>query len=218
MERMDLVDKRIEDYVERLTQPLDEVMEELERVTLTETAHPNFLTGRVEGALLRMLVKLVEARTVVEVGTYTGFSALAMASALPRDGRLYTLDIDPNMMAVAQSYFSRSPQGDRIVPVLGDARRTVQDVPSPIDMAFIDADKASYDLYYEVLLAKLRPGGLVVLDNMLWYGSVLDPRDKDSEAIEALNRKIARDERVEAVLLTVRDGVQVVRKRSFSDR
>jgi caffeoyl-CoA O-methyltransferase len=211
---MELVDRRIEDYVQKLTPPLDEVMEELERVTLTETAHPNFLTGRVEGAFLRMLVKLLEARTVVEVGTYTGFSALAMASALPRDGRLYTLDIDPDMMALAKVYFSRSSHGDRIVPVLGDARRTVLDVPAPIDMAFIDADKASYDLYYEALLSKLRPGGLVVLDNMLWYGSVLDPRDEDSEAIEALNRKISRDERVEAVLLTLRDGVQVVRKRS----
>jgi caffeoyl-CoA O-methyltransferase len=211
---MELVDRRIEDYVQKLTPPLDEVMEELERVTLTETAHPNFLTGRVEGAFLRMLVKLLEAKTVVEVGTYTGFSALAMASALPRDGRLYTLDIDPDMMALAKVYFSRSSHGDRIVPVLGDARRTVLDVPAPIDMAFIDADKASYDLYYEALLSKLRPGGLVVLDNMLWYGSVLDPRDVDSEAIEALNRKISRDERVEAVLLTLRDGVQVVRKRS----
>lgn len=210
---MDLVDRRIEDFVRDLTPPLDGLMDELEEMTLTRTAHPNFLTGRVEGALLRMLVQMLGARTVAEVGTYTGFSALMMASALPFDGRLYTLDIDPDMMAVARSYFSRAPYGDRIVPLLGDARRTLDEVPGPLDMAFIDADKSSYDHYYEVLLEKLRSGGLIVLDNTLWYGSVLDPNDRDSRAIAALDEKIARDGRVESVILTVRDGVTLVRKK-----
>jgi caffeoyl-CoA O-methyltransferase len=210
---MDLVDRRIEDYVRSLTPPLDDLAGELEETTLTRTAHPNFLTGRVEGSLLRMLVQMTGARIVVEVGTYTGFSALMMASALLVGGRLYTLDIDPDMMTLARSYFSRSPYGDRIVPVLGDARRTVGELPAPIDMAFIDADKASYDLYYEALLGKLRPGGLLALDNTLWSGGVLSPSDEDSRAIALLNEKIARDGRVEAVILTVRDGVTLVRKR-----
>ncbi len=210
---MELVDRRIEDYVYSLIPPLDGLLDELEEMTLSKTAHPNFLTGRVEGALLRMLVQMTGARTVVEVGTYTGYSALMMASALPVDGRLYTLDIDPDMMILAQSYFSRSPYGERIVPMLGDARRTLNEVPGPIDMAFIDADKTSYEYYYEVLLNKLRPAGLIALDNTLWYGSVLSPSDEDSKAIASLNEKISRDERVEAVILTMRDGVTLVRKK-----
>jgi predicted O-methyltransferase YrrM len=210
---MDLVDRRIEDYVRSLTRPLDGLLEELEEMTLSRTAHPNFLTGRVEGTFLRMLVQLTGARTVVEVGTYTGYSALMMASALPADGRLYTLDIDPDMMALAQGYFSRSTYGEKIVPVLGDARRTLGALPGPIDLAFIDADKTSYDHYYEALLNKLRPGGLIALDNTLWYGSVLSPSDEDSRAIASLNEKIARDGRAEAIILTLRDGVTLVRKR-----
>lgn len=210
---MDLVDRRIEDYVRSLTSPLDGLLEELEEMTLSRTAHPNFLTGRVEGAFLRMLVQIIGARTVVEVGTYTGYSALMMASALPVDGRLYTLDIDPDMMALAQSYFFRAPYGEKIVPVLGDARRTLDELPGPIDLAFIDADKTSYEHYYEVLLTKLRPGGLMALDNTLWYGSVLSPSDEDARAIASLNERISRDDRVEAVILTVRDGVTLVRKR-----
>jgi caffeoyl-CoA O-methyltransferase len=210
---MDLVDRRIEDYVLSLTPPLDGLMEELEEMTLSRTAHPNFLTGRVEGALLRMLVRLTGARTVVDVGTYTGFSALMMASALPADGRLYTLDRDLEMMTLAQGYFSRSTYGERIVPVLGDARQTLGELPGPIDLAFIDADKASYDHYYEVLLSKMPTGGLIALDNTLWYGSVLSPNDEDSRAIASLNKKIARDGRVEATMLTLRDGVTLVRKR-----
>jgi caffeoyl-CoA O-methyltransferase len=210
---MDLVDRMIEDYVRSLARPLDGLLEELEEMTLARTAHPNFLTGRVEGAFLRMLVQMTGARTVVEVGTYTGYSALMMASALPVDGRLYTLDIDPDMMALAQSYFSRASFGEKIVPVLGDARRTLSDLPGPFDMAFIDADKTSYEHYYDVILTKLRPGGLIVLDNTLWYGSVLSPRDEDSRAIASINERISRDDRVEAVILTVRDGVTLVRKR-----
>ncbi len=210
---MDLVDRRIEDYVRSHARPLNGLLEELEEMTLSRTAHPNFLTGRVEGAFLRMLVQMTGARTVVDVGTYTGYSALMMASALPADGRLYTLDIDPDMMALAQSYFSRTPYGERIVPVLGDARRTLADLPGPIDMAFIDADKASYEHYYEILLAKMRPGGLMALDNTLWYGSVLSPSDEDSQALASLNEKMFHDDRVEAVILTVRDGVTLVRKR-----
>jgi caffeoyl-CoA O-methyltransferase len=210
---MDLVDLRIEDYVRSKTRPLDGLMDELEKMTLSRTAHPNFLTGIVEGAFLRMLVQMTGARRVVDVGTYTGYSALMMASALPLEGRLYTLDIDPDMMALAQSYFARSPYGDRIVPVLGDARRTLGELPGPIDLAFIDADKTSYDHYYEVLLNKLRPGGLLALDNTLWYGSVLSPSDEDSRAIASLNEKIYRDDRVESVILTMRDGVTLVLKR-----
>jgi caffeoyl-CoA O-methyltransferase len=211
---MAICDLRIEDYTRQATTSPETLFEELRKETYSKTANPGMQVGSVEGRLLRLLVELSGARTVVEFGTFTGYSALMMAAGLPEDGVLYTLDRDEVTNAIARRYFARAPCGSRIRPVLGDARETVKRLEGPIDMAFIDADKMSYDIYYEEVVGRLlRPGGLVVLDNTLWGGSVTDPSDEDGRAIDAINRKIAADDRVEAVLLTLRDGVTVARKR-----
>ena len=211
---MAICDLRIEEYVKRRTTAPDPLFEDLRKETYAKTANPGMQVGKVEGRFLKLLVELSGAERILEFGTFTGYSALMMASGLPVGGVLYTLDRDEVTNSIARRYFARAPYGDKIRPVIGEARETMKQIDPPIDMAFIDADKKAYDLYYEEVIGRLlRPGGLVVLDNTLWRGSVVDPSDEDGKAIDAINRKIAKDPRVEAVLLTLRDGVTVARKR-----
>jgi caffeoyl-CoA O-methyltransferase len=211
---MNPYDKEIEDYACLSTGAVDQVFRDLKQETYAKMSNPGMQVGEVEGTFLRFLVAMTGAKRVLEFGTFTGYSSMMMASALPPRGIIYTLDRDPEAVEIAKKYFARVPYGKKIKIVMGDARETVQDIKAPIDMAFIDADKEAYDLYYEATLKILRPGGIIALDNMLWYGKVLDPPvdDKDALAIVAMNEKIKNDIRVENVLLTVRDGVMLVRK------
>jgi caffeoyl-CoA O-methyltransferase len=211
---MNPYDQAIEDYASRSTREVDQVFRDLKEETYAKMSNPGMQVGEVEGTFLRFLVAMTGAKRVLEFGTFTGYSAMMMASALPPEGVLFTLDRDPEAVGIANRYFDRVPYGKQIKVIMGDARETVQEIEAPIDMAFIDADKEAYDLYYEATLKILRPGGIIVLDNMLWYGKVLDPPadDKDALAIVAMNEKIKNDRRVENVLLTVRDGVMLVRK------
>jgi caffeoyl-CoA O-methyltransferase len=154
------------------------------------------------------------AKRVLEVGTFTGYSALMMASALPGEGKLVTLDRDPVATAVARRYFAESGLGDRIQLLLGPALDTLASLSGPFDFAFLDADKENYPRYYERILELLRPGGILAVDNVLWSGKVLDPRDEETRAIHELNQRALRDPRVDSALLTVRDGVLLVRKQT----
>lgn len=175
--------------------------------------------GPDQAALLGFLVTTLAARRVLEIGTFTGYSALAMAMALPADGQLVTCDRDVEMTDIARGFWRDARVDGRIELRLGEALETLQamrDAPGePFDFAFIDADKTSYDAYYEHCLALLRPGGLIALDNMLWHGRVADAAhdDADTVALRALNHKIRDDVRVDSVLLTVGDGMTLVRRR-----
>jgi caffeoyl-CoA O-methyltransferase len=169
--------------------------------------------GRVEGALLRILVGAIGARRVLEIGTFTGFSGLSMAEALPDDGELVTCDIDPKATAMARQFFDRSPHGKKITIALGDALETLKTLSGPFDLVFLDADKERYPDYYEATLPMLRAGGLVVADNTLWSGEVLDPQTASAKAIARFNRRVTTDPRVDNVLLPVRDGIMLARKR-----
>ena len=208
-----LVHESIDRYAHESTAPESAALQALAERTGTEMADPQMLTGRVEGRLLKILVQLCRPRLIVEVGTFTGYSALAMAEGLEGEGRLLTCEIDPAAARLAREAFAASPCGGRIELRMGPALETIRALDEEIDFSFIDADKERYPEYYEALLARARPGGLLVLDNMLWSGRVVEPRDEVARTLAALNRAIARDPRVENVLLTVRDGVQVVRKR-----
>jgi caffeoyl-CoA O-methyltransferase len=210
---MDIVQPSLDEYSRLHSTKVDRIFEALRKETFETTSHPEMQVGPVEGRFLRMLVLMTGARTVLEFGTFTGYSALMMASALPEDGVLYTLDRNETTSRIAQKYFDKVPFGGKIRPVFGNAHDTIRNIPEPIDLAFIDADKTGYDFYYEEVLRRLRPGGIIALDNMLWEGDVLLPEDDDSRALDALNQKIARDSRVESVLLTVRDGIMLVRKK-----
>jgi caffeoyl-CoA O-methyltransferase len=208
-----LIPEALERYAEDHTTPLDPLFGELREHTYRRMQYPEMQVGKLEGSFLRMLVKLVGARRVLELGMFTGYSALAMAEGLPEGGELVTCDINPRAEQVARSYFDRSPHGKKIQIRMGPALQTLQALQPPFDLAFVDADKENYPRYYEAVLALLRPGGLLVADNTLWSGRVLEPQDEEDRAIVEFNQKAASDPRVEAVLLTVRDGMMLVRKR-----
>jgi caffeoyl-CoA O-methyltransferase len=210
---MQLVNQKIEDYADKYTGKVERVFEDLRKETYENCDNPQMQVGKVEGSFLRMLVAMSKARTVLEIGTFTGYSALMMAAALPKDGDLFTLEFDETHACVAQKYFDKVDCGSKITIIHGDARKTLDYVEGPLDFAFIDADKSSYDYYYEKVLSILKPGGVIAFDNMLWSGEVLDPKSKDAKAIHALNQKLAKDKRVDKVLLTVRDGIMLARKR-----
>jgi caffeoyl-CoA O-methyltransferase len=211
-----LVPPEIEAYTEAHTSPRPPLFDELREVTYATMQSPHMQVGRVEGTLLKTLVALSGARRVVEIGTFTGFSALCMAEALPDDGELITCDLDPKAARTAQSFFDRSPHGRKIRLRLGDALETVRSLPEGpwIDLVFLDADKERYADYYLELLPRVRAGGLVVADNTLWSGHVLSPRpgEETDRAIVAFNRLVTEDPRVENVLLSVRDGIMLARK------
>lgn len=208
-----IVDPRIERYAEEHSADVPELLSRLERETQETMRSPQMLSGRTEGQFLRLLVKMLSAKRVLEVGTYTGYSALMMASALPPDGALETLEVDPAHAAVARRYITESPHGHKIRIRMGAALETLSRLEGPFDLAFLDADKENYPRYYERLVELLRPGGVLVVDNVLWSGRVLAPRDEETRAIDELNRRASKDPRVEPVLLTLRDGVLVARKR-----
>ena len=208
-----IVDEGIEEYAARHSTPSDPLLAELAEETYATMSSPQMLTGPIEGRFLELLVHGSGATRILEIGTFTGYSALSMAAALPDDGRIDTLDIEPKHAEVAQRYFDRSPLGGKITLHLGPALDTIGGLEGEFDVVFIDADKENYDAYFEAVLPRLSERGLIAIDNTLWSGRVLDPPDETTKLIAALNDKLAADERVVAVQLTVRDGVTLVRRR-----
>jgi len=208
-----LVDKSLENYATAHSSAPSSNLRDLEERTHADCTDPQMLVGALEGALLRFIVGISAARRILEIGTFTGYSALTMAEALPKDGEIITCDINEDTMKLAQTYFDRSPHGKKITIRLGPALNTMATIRGPFDLIFIDADKENYVAYYEASLELLRVGGLLVADNVLWSGKVLAPVEETDHALVAFNERVQQDERVENVLLTVRDGVMLVRKR-----
>lgn len=202
----------IEEYAERHTKSLAPIFEKLWLETYSKTRRVKAMVGPLEGAFFKMLVLLTGARRILEIGTFTGYSALIWAEALPRDGRVVTCDINPETTEIARRYFAESPHGHKIEIKLGPALDSLKLISGPFDLCFIDADKESYPAYYEACLERVRSGGLVILDNVLKGGRVLDAADPQGAAIDRLNKRIRRDSRVENVLLPVRDGIMLVMK------
>lgn len=209
----DIIPAAIERYCIEHSAPEDPARQALADATRQETDLPQMMVGPLEGNLLRLLVRLTGARRILEIGTFTGYSALAMAEALPDEGELVTLDVVPESVEIATRFWQQTPHAGKIVSVLGDAHAKVQDVEGPFDLVFIDADKEGYATYWDAVLPKVRPGGLVVVDNVLWSGSVLAPDTADAKAISAFNDKARADPRVECVMLPVRDGMLLAWKR-----
>jgi caffeoyl-CoA O-methyltransferase len=216
--RQSFVPERIERFVQDHTTPLPILLEELERETYETTENPGMLTGRVEGQLLQMLVRISGARRVLEIGTFTGFSALMMAEGLPDDGEVITCEVEEKYADIARRYFNRSPRGHRIRVMVGPALDSLAQITDgSIDFMFIDADKTSYLTYYEEGLRVLRNGGLIAVDNVLWRGRVLSPRDENSRALAEFDSFVRDDRRVEKVMLAVRDGIYLIRKKELGD-
>lgn len=207
-----LVEPDLEKYAAEHSTPPGNLLRELEQYTYDHLDDPQMVVGRLEGAMLQMLVKLIGARRVLEVGLFTGYSALAMAEALDEHGEVVSCELDEKHIDVARSFFKRSPVGHKIGIQQGPALETLPDIQGPFDMVFLDADKENYSNYYDLVLPKLRPGGLVVADNVLWSGRVLAPENATDRALVAFNDKLQADPAVENILLPVRDGVMLARK------
>jgi caffeoyl-CoA O-methyltransferase len=210
---MDIVPDELENFAHDHTTAESEVFRRLKEETYRDMKYPHMQVGRIEGNFLKMLTRLTGAKRVIEIGMFTGYSGLMIAEGLPDDGLLITCDINPKAEEIARRYFAESPHGKKIEIRMGPALETLKTITEPIDMAFIDADKTNYKNYYEACMKLLRPGGLIVADNVLWSGRVLDPQDDDSRAIVEFDNHVQSDERVENVCLTVRDGMMLIWKR-----
>ncbi len=208
------INEEIEQYAYEHTKPESEIFKRLRVETHEKMSAPQMQVGRIEGQFLKMLVRLVGARRILEVGMFTGYSALMMAEGLPEDGKLITCDIDPKAEEMAKRYFAESPHGHKITVCMGPALETIAKITEPLDMVFIDADKGNYPAYYEASIKILRPGGLIAVDNVLWSGRILKPEDSDTQAIDKFNKQVTEDSRVENVCLTVRDGIMLIWKRA----
>ncbi|HWC40226.1 MAG TPA: O-methyltransferase [Acidimicrobiales bacterium] len=210
----DIVPAEIERYAEAHTSPPPPYLEALAEETRATLAGPGMMVGPLEGRVLQMLVFLASARRVLEIGTYSGYSALSMAAGLPDDGHIVTCEVDPQHAEVARKHIAASPFADRIEVRLGRAIDTIGDLSGPFDLVFIDADKVSYVDYYEAVLPKLARRGIIVADNTLWSGAVADEANvhESTKAIRAFNDRVVNDHRVVCAQMTVRDGMTLIRR------
>jgi caffeoyl-CoA O-methyltransferase len=211
---MDFLPPEIERYAEEHTTPQTDVLADLAAETRARLRAPQMLTGPVEARFLELLVHAKGMSRVLEIGTYSGYSAISMAAALPPGGRIDTCEVDPEHAEVARRYIERAGYSDRITVHLAPALDTIAQLEGPFDFVFIDADKVNYWNYLEAVLPKLAEGGLIAADNTLWSGRVLDPQDDDSRAIADFNERVLADGRLRCVLLAIRDGVTLIRRAS----
>lgn len=202
-------------YLEQYGCRQPELLHQLREDTAKQFTTKPMITA-LAGQFLGVLVQLTNAKRILEIGTFTGYSSTWMALHLPENGHITTMDRDPRTVALAQQYWKKASVSHKITSVIGDAKETLETLEGPFDLIFIDADKLAYDFYYEKALALVRPGGLITIDNTLWDGEVVqDPRpNKQAEALHALNQKIHADTRVDMCLTNVGDGMTLVRKHS----
>jgi predicted O-methyltransferase YrrM len=207
-----IVEPSVEEYAEAHSEPQDELFARLAAETHDKTTAPQMMVGLLEGKFLGSLVRSLRAQRVLELGTFTGYSSISMALALPPGGRIITCDVSEETNAIARRYAEEAGVADRIDYRLGRALDTIAELDGPFDFVFIDADKENYVNYYEATLPLLADGGLMVVDNTLWSGRVADTENDDdnTRAIRALNDRVLDDDRVDNVLLTVRDGMNLV--------
>jgi len=210
----DIIDPEVEAYASEHTTAPPAYLETLAAETRATLQAPGMMVGRLEGRFLELMVFAAGARSVLEIGTFSGYSSLSMAAGLPPGGFIVTCEINPIHAEMARRHIAASPYADRIEVRLGSALETIDSLPGPFDLVFIDADKGNYPAYYEAVLPKLAPRGVILADNTLWSGRILDTDDTsvDTEALRAFNDQVATDPRVVAVQTTVRDGVTIIRR------
>lgn len=204
--------KSLEKYAEQHTKMIHPLLDELKAVTIECTEAPQMMVGNLEGKFLQLMCALTNARDILEIGTFTGYSTLCMADAIGPNGHITTVDINAETSRIAQKYIAQAGYQDRVTFVIGDALEVIDSLNRPLDLVFIDADKIRYDSYYESLLPLVRPAGFLIFDNMLWSGRVLHPQTSDDHALNNLNKKLTSDPRVENFLIPLRDGIQIVQK------
>ena len=212
-----MVPPEIENYAEEHTSPESPLLSKLNRETHLSQVYPRMLSGRIEGTFLRMICNIQKPRRVLEIGTFTGYSAIFMAMGLPENGILHTIEVNPEQEEIITRYIHEAGLAEKIVLHIGDAMEIIPSLNEKWDLVFLDADKPNYLQYYNILFERLESGGILLADNALWDGKVLKEKermDADTTGIAEFNDFIQNDERVENVLLPVRDGIMVVRKKA----
>lgn len=204
----------IEEYLEQHTTPMDEVLHELYRETHLHVMNPRMASGPVQGRFLQLLCQLMQPKKVLEIGTFTGFATICMARTMASDGLLITVEANEEYEGVIRKYLAKAGVADRVKLIIGDAKEVIPSLEDGFDLVFIDADKISYPKYYDLVMEKLNLGGVILADNVLWEGKVLnaDTKERDTKAIREFNEKVQNDPRVENVLLPLRDGLMMIRK------
>ncbi len=212
---IEIINSKAEKYAERFSSSTDDLLKEIEKFTLENHAHSQMLSGPVQGKFLEILSCIIQPKKILEIGTFTGYSALCLAKGLPADGELHTLEIRKEDAEISRQYFSKSLYAKKIILHEGDALNIIPQMDEEWDLVFIDADKAGYISYYELTLPRVKKGGIILADNVLFHGEVLEENisGKNAKAIHAFNEHIAKDDRIQRVMLTVRDGLMMILKK-----
>ncbi|HEY6162287.1 MAG TPA: O-methyltransferase [Bacteroidia bacterium] len=213
---MDFLDEAIEEYARIYTQDEPPVLKELNRETHAKVLVPRMLSGHLQGRVLSMLSKMIQPKCILEIGTYTGYSAICLSEGLCEGGILHTIDINEELEGMVRRYFEKAGVEKKIKYHVGDATKIIPGMRETFDLVFIDADKENYSNYYDLVFDKVRAGGAIIADNVLWSGKVLGDKskmDKDTRAIREYSEKIHADQRVDQLLLPVRDGMMIARKK-----
>jgi len=211
---MHFLPEDINQYVEQHSQQEPELLQKLQRETFQKILQPRMLSGHFQGRVLSMLAKLIRPKSILEIGTYTGYSALCLAEGMQTEGNLYTIDKNEELEDFQRKYFDLSPWGKQIHQYVGNALEIIPQIDVEFDLVFIDADKQNYPNYFDIILPKMKSGGVILSDNVLWNGKIVESvkkGDNDTKALLHYNKKINEDPRVETVLLPIRDGLTVTR-------
>jgi len=210
---MHLVSAELENYIDKYSSKEDEVQTELSRETHLKVQMPQMVSGNIQGQFLEMISQLIQSKKILEIGTFTGYSAISLAKGLSADGLLYTIDVNEELQPICAKYFEKANLSSKIKHLIGDARKIIPELNETFDLVFIDADKINYANYYDLVFDKVRVGGYIIADNVLWSGKVVEEKkDKDTLAIHKYNEKVAADTRVKSFILSLRDGLNIVQK------
>ena len=209
---MNIINKEIEEYVNSHTQKETKILEDINRETWSKTINPRMLSGHLQGRVLSMFSQLISPNSIIEIGTFTGYSALCLAEGLTNNGKLYTIDNNEEHLKIAQHNFSKSEYKKNIFIHEGEALEIIPKINENFQLAFIDADKENYCKYYEMLIQKIDINGYIIADNVLWSGKVLDPQDNETKALDNYNKLTYADHRTENYLLPIRDGLMISKK------
>lgn len=213
---MEFLDERIEQYAINHSQNESALLKKINRETHANVLQPRMLSGHMQGNFLSMISKMIQPMQILEIGTYTGYSAVCLAQGLMKNGRLHTIDINEELEKTVRNYFKEGNLENNISYYIGDALKIIPEINEQFDIVFIDADKKNYSNYYDLVFEKVKIGGYIIADNVLWSGKVLDLKknnDHDTLMIDAFNKKVHADTRIEHMLLPVRDGLMIVRKK-----
>lgn len=215
MSKMPELDLELENYIEQHSEPEPEVLAQLARATHQKILRPRMLSGNMQGQFLKMLCRMNHARNILEIGTFTGYAAISMAMGMEEGGVVHTIDINDEIEDFTRDFIARSGLQERIVFHIGDACEIIPRLSEQFDFVFIDADKRQYAEYYRLVFDKVRPGGVIVADDVLWEGKVLDPENRDAQTLGILgfNELVQSDDRVENILLPLRHGLMLIRKK-----